>query len=90
MAIIRGTDGDDELAMTGPGDMLFGRAGNDLLLATFASGVLRGNMGDDRFVAEGTGGHRMYGADGNDAFDLSGSSDNVLHGETMHAEELHA
>jgi len=80
MATILGTDGDDELVMIAAGDTLYGRAGNDALLATFDLGVLNGGTGDDRLVAQDTGGHRMQGGDGNDTFELTESSGNDVRG----------
>lgn len=73
---IEGTDGSDELS----GTVLFGRGGDDVLMAhkTKAS-LLHGGEGDDVLIG-GKGSDTLYGAEGNDLIYGGGGHDKIYGG----------
>ncbi|MFO1088195.1 MAG: calcium-binding protein [Hyphomicrobiales bacterium] len=65
MAIINGTNGNDDLAGTAVNDFLYGKAGNDILKGLTGSDWIEGNSGNDTLDG-GPGNDFLYGGDGDD------------------------
>ncbi len=69
MAIIRGTNGNDNLIGTDEDDLIFGRNGND---------TIRGGSGND-FILTGRGNNIVDGGDGNDVI-IGDRGDDIIDG----------
>ncbi|WP_019673718.1 calcium-binding protein [Psychrobacter lutiphocae] len=75
---VEGTDSNDQLT----GNVVFGRAGNDMIIGTESSDVLHGGEGDDVILSLG-GNDKLYGAEGNDVL-VSGTGNDWLVGGIGH------
>lgn len=73
-----GTAGNDVLN----GNAVFGRAGDDVLIANFSGSLLHGGEGND-VLRGGAGNDALYGAEGNDVL-IAGGGQNQLTGGVGH------
>ncbi|MBD2535110.1 calcium-binding protein [Nostoc flagelliforme FACHB-838] len=72
--IIDGLSGNDTIRGGAGNDILLGDAGNDTLINRVGNDTLEGSTGDDSLNASGsTGDNLLFGGDGNDFLDVSGS-----------------
>jgi Ca2+-binding RTX toxin-like protein len=73
-AVIRGTDGPDNLNGTASADLIYGRGGNDIIRAHDGSDVVYAGQGND-VVRGGAGNDVIYGGPGNDVTWVGGGAD---------------
>ncbi len=79
MAVISGTDLDDNLTGTDQVDTIYGLNGNDSLFGRSVDDSLFGGAGDDLLFGEGRA-DSLFGGDGQDANLIGSSGDDVLFG----------
>lgn len=80
MAIIKGTNYDDDIFGTNSADTIYGYGGADIIYGYAGNDVLYGGAGNDDLIG-GLGANNLYGGSGSDYFTASarsGTSDNYV------------
>ena len=79
MAILMGTNGDDNFMGTPEADTIYGAGGNDTINGNIGNDKIYGELGND--LLRGSAGlDWMYGGEGNDILDASGEGNDYLFG----------
>jgi Ca2+-binding RTX toxin-like protein len=76
MAIIKGTNGNDNLVGTSANDTIYGYAGNDTLKGGSGNDIIYGDNGND-ILNGGLGADTLYGGNGSDTYYVDNAGDVV-------------